>query len=509
MKKIYTLILLSISISFSAQIEGTWKLSPQAFAMGCGPSQGDGSWWSNGLGDVTTRACLFDDSITFSSNGTMTHYMDGNTWLEVFQGVASEQCGAPVAPHDGSASATWAVANNQLTLTGIGAHIGLPKAINGNELDTTGTIPVPNDRVYEISISPDGNSFTADIQSAGGGNGWWRFEYIKTSAQAPTRFSVTLKVDASNITVGASGMYAGGGVLGDAMAVQLTDPDGDDIWEGVGTFPPSGGNYVFLNGPANGSDWNAKEDLNGLPCADAANWNDRIMPSLIADSTVCFEFGTCTPCGGTPPPPPATYNVTFEVHTDSLIARGDSVSSDGIYIGGGFVGAHDALLLSQTVNNDGKNVWTGTTSLNANGGWFTILNGNCSDYSCKENIVGQPCADTNNYNDRNQLLGGFSQDTTIVLEFGDCQRPTSTTKIIENLIDLIIYPNPSNGLLNINTNQKINTVSIYNMIGNLVMVKNIYNSQSILNIENLNNGVYFIQLNLNDGSSLNSKFIKK
>ena len=150
MKKIYTFIFILTSFSFTAQLEGTWKLSPQAFAMGCGPSQGDGSWWSNGVGDITTRACLFDDSITFSSTGAMIHYMDGNTWLEDFQGVVSEQCGFPVAPHDGSASATWAVANNQLTLTGIGAHIGLPKAINGGELVSGDT--VPNTRIYEISI---------------------------------------------------------------------------------------------------------------------------------------------------------------------------------------------------------------------------------------------------------------------------------------------------------------------------------------------------------------------
>ena len=45
------------------------------------------------------------------------------------------------------------------------------------------------------------------------------------------------------------------------------------------------------------------------------------------------------------------------------------------------------------------------------------------------------------------------------------------------------------------------------MIGNLVMVKNISNNQSTLNIENLTNGVYLIELKLNNGSILNSKFI--
>ena len=34
------------------------------------------------------------------------------------------------------------------------------------------------------------------------------------------------------------------------------------------------------------------------------------------------------------------------------------------------------------------------------GGHFTILNGNCSDWSCKEDISGQPCADLEIYNDK-------------------------------------------------------------------------------------------------------------
>ena len=31
-------------------------------------------------------------------------------------------------------------------------------------------------------------------------------------------------------------MYAGGGVLGDAMAVPLSDPDGDGTWTGVASI---------------------------------------------------------------------------------------------------------------------------------------------------------------------------------------------------------------------------------------------------------------------------------
>ena len=47
------------------------------------------------------------------------------------------------------------------------------------------------------------------------------------------------------------------------------------------------------------------------------------------------------------------------------------------------------------------------------------------------------------------------------------------------------------------------------MIGNLVMVKNIASNQSTLNIENLTNGIYLMEMNLSDGTTINSKIIKK
>ena len=103
MKKIYTLLFIATTLVSSAQVEGTWKLTQIPAALAVGPTQGDGSWWSNSAGDLTTRACLFDDSITFDSNGNFMHYMDGSTWLETWQGVAAEACGTPCL-HDGSRS---------------------------------------------------------------------------------------------------------------------------------------------------------------------------------------------------------------------------------------------------------------------------------------------------------------------------------------------------------------------------------------------------------------------
>ena len=386
MKKIYTLIFTALSLSFTAQIEGSWSLNPAAGALGVGPDSASTAWWGSDANAPTDRNCLFDDSIVFSSNGTYEHFMDGSTWLETWQaGSPAEGCGTPIAPHDGGSN-TYTLSNGILTVSGPGAHIGLAKVHNGGE----DGMPANDQIAYYVTFSgANSEIMTVDISfpNAGGTNGlgWWRYVYLKN--------------------------------------------------------------------------------------------------------------------GAAPPPPPASYTVTFNVHTD-LIAG--NVSADGIYIGGGFVGGNDALLLD---DSDMDSIWSGSTTLPAAGGHFTILNGNCSDWSCKEDISGQPCADAGNYNDRNNLLGGFSQDTTLNLQYGSCDTPGTGINELDN--KLSIFPNPSNGVFNIKASQNISSVNIYNMIGNLVMVKNIANNQSVLNIESLTNGVYFIEFNLNNGSTLNSKIIKR
>ena len=117
-------------------VAGTWKMAPIAQALAVGPTQGDFSWWSNSAADVTTRACFFDDQFVFNEDGSFQNVQDGETWLEPWQGVDPESCGAPIAPHDGSNAATWAYdeAAGTVTLTGVGAHLGLEKVHNGGEL---------------------------------------------------------------------------------------------------------------------------------------------------------------------------------------------------------------------------------------------------------------------------------------------------------------------------------------------------------------------------------------
>ena len=85
---------------------------------------------------VIERACFLDDTYVFGADGSFSNVVGDNTWLETWQdGVEEEACGAPVAPHNGTNAATFShdQPGGNLTITGLGAYLGLPKVHNGGE----------------------------------------------------------------------------------------------------------------------------------------------------------------------------------------------------------------------------------------------------------------------------------------------------------------------------------------------------------------------------------------
>ena len=166
-------------------MEGAWKLSPVAGALGVGPSPGDYSWWSSDEAVVTDRACLFDDEYVFNADGSFQNVQGSETWLETWQtDVTAEGCGAPVAPHDGSNPATWSLdaAAGTVTISGLGAYLGLAKVHNGGEDGA----PVDDMITYNYSLSADGNSMDITIQgfNAGVPEATWIFKMVKAGTRS-------------------------------------------------------------------------------------------------------------------------------------------------------------------------------------------------------------------------------------------------------------------------------------------------------------------------------------
>lgn len=163
-----------------------WKLDPAAGAYKVGPGPNDGSWWSSNAGDVTARSCEFNDEYTFvfSASRTFTYDNKGDFYGDGYLGDNSHTCQpssnytAAQAPW-GSGSFTYSFTPNagvnglgQLTVIGLGAHIGLQKVRNGGEVTSSPASSI----TYDVLAATSAGGY--DLLTLGvniGGNAWWTF----------------------------------------------------------------------------------------------------------------------------------------------------------------------------------------------------------------------------------------------------------------------------------------------------------------------------------------------
>ncbi|GEM_PF-217462 len=225
---------------------------------------------------------------------------------------------------------------------------------------------------------------------------------------AQTNYVVTFKVNTANITVGSNGLYLGGGVIGGANAVQLSDPDGNGVYEGTDTLSGAGGgNFIFLNSPSWGGDWGAKENLTGLSCADANNYNDRILPSFTQDTTLLFCFGSCatdTVC----PTLPTNPDVTFSVDMNGVAS-----SFTNVYVSGTLNSWSGNA--NQLTDPDGDGVYEGDINLAA---------GNYEFKFTYDNWVGQESLDPATADSVCTLTTGTFTNRYITIGSSDTTLPT-------------------------------------------------------------------------------------
>jgi ribosomal protein S9 len=172
-------------------LTGVWKLAPEAGAIGVGPAQDNVSWWSNTTDDIATRSCLFDDEYVFGADGSFQNVVGTSTWVEAWQGAAGEECGTPVAPHDGTATdATYEYNGSTVTINGTGAFLGLAKVINGAEISSPAD--AADSITYIATLSEDGLTLELDIEVAGGG--FWSFKLVKDAPPAPSALDGTWRL---------------------------------------------------------------------------------------------------------------------------------------------------------------------------------------------------------------------------------------------------------------------------------------------------------------------------
>lgn len=260
---------------------------------------------------------------------------------------------------------------------------------------------------------------------------------IWVSAQS---VNITFNVNMNGVTVDPGGVFiAGGSGFGSPGDNPMTDLDGDGIYTiTLSKAENFSSHYIFLNG--NCGDYACKENIAGQACSDPANFNDRFIAVGTNDTTVNTCFGFCTEttdCG----------TVSFIDITFNLDMSGIAVDPGGVYIaGGGAFGIPGDFPLTDP---DGDSIYSATISKPENfASYYTFTNGACGDFSCKENISGQSCANPNFFDDRYIEVG--TNDTSICTAFAQCvfDDNCEVTSLERPLLDhslFTIQPNRTSG----------------------------------------------------------------
>lgn len=93
-----------------------------------------------------------------------------------------------------------------------------------------------------------------------------------------------------------------------------------------------------------------------------------------------------------------------------------------------------------------------------------------------------------------------------------CNTTTGEKEILGTINDILVFPNPSNGTLNIAlTEKKETTIEIYNLVGELVYTSgNPQNTQLFtINIDNQPNGIYFVNIKTENNITTKKVLIAK
>ena len=229
------------------------------------------------------------------------------------------------------------------------------------------------------------------------------FDNVATEMGSNEDQDVTFAVDMSEYAESFNTVYVSGTFNGwSGTANPLSDDDLDGVW--TTTLPLAAGQieYKFTI-----DDWTVQEEFDGgEDCTlTTGGFTNRVLTvggSPIALDTVCF--GSCFACG-------EEISITINVGTSNI-----SLSPDGIFLAGGGTFGNPGDF---PMNDDDANGIYSITIKKQRGfeSFYTFTNGNCPDYSCKENITGQSCA-AGQFNDR--FVGPVTQDTVINTCFGIC-----------------------------------------------------------------------------------------
>jgi hypothetical protein len=316
-----------------------------------------------------------------------------------------------------------------------------------------------------------------------------------TDGTGPSVFyDVTFSVNTAGIEVVENGIFLGGGALGGSDEYAMSDDDGDGTWTvTISLLEGTQGNYTFFNGPTSSSDWGSGENLAGQECADPDNYNDRILQPITADTTLLHCFNSCETDGTCSSPTAVTFNVDMSQYG---LADGDTVHVNGEFTG--WCGSCG----NEMSDADGDGIYTITMDINPGTYfWKFSINAWGDQESFSEDIDG--CTAENNGNFDRQIVIG-SDDMEVTYGWNSCEAGLSVSD--NTLLDMRIYPNPSNGsYVTIQTPVNgVKYVEVFDITGKRLINTSL--NADTLNVSSISTGMYFVKVTV-AGQSKTSKLI--
>ncbi|MBL7931665.1 MAG: T9SS type A sorting domain-containing protein [Bacteroidia bacterium] len=127
-----------------------------------------------------------------------------------------------------------------------------------------------------------------------------------------------------------------------------------------------------------------------------------------------------------------------------------------------------------------------------------------------QTVQSSPSANTTYTVSVKDAEGCVSEDAVVNVLIQDC---TSLDQAAMETLQVLLYPNPASNkiYLNMENLPPVNSISLIDLSGRIVVSKMESNNNSLhaVNVENLQKGIYFIQVDFRNGNKTKEKFIKE
>lgn len=237
----------------------TWKLlrdisSGEIFPIQVGPQDRSQIWWALGINDpLGARPCIMEEEYIFGADGSYEYKTDGTVfgdfgiWAAELEGRCLDETDpSNMINVDGADISAWGSndgytfefdnMNNTLTVSGVGAHVGLPKVGNGAEFNTPQASVTYNIVSLEDNDGVDMMVLETTLDAA---EGYWSFALV--SYDDP---SLEPELPGAPPTVGFSSSIEGNTVTF-TNSSNNADSFSWDFGDGVGTSTEASPVYTY------------------------------------------------------------------------------------------------------------------------------------------------------------------------------------------------------------------------------------------------------------------------